>query len=167
MCGEFWVQNVHHLFSTKCSWFNCKYKCLYKCPPLYLLSSGWEEEAPGDSYLTLSWQKQKFNLLQISLRSTHFVTVVNTANENENLTYCGCGTRSKDALQIECWGLSINEVILVCEADLESLILSVCQLHMLKKIYDRVTKWPEWPKWPKWPKWPGCPKWPEWPKLPK
>ena len=116
------VQNVHGLIVST--------KCLYKCPPLYLRSSGGEEEAPGDSYLTLSWQKQKFNLLQISLRSTHFVTVVNTTNENENLTYCGCGTRSKDALQIECWGLSINEVILVCEADLESLILSVRKLHV-------------------------------------
>ena len=35
--------------------------------------------------------------------------------------------------------LSIHEVILVCEADLESLILSVRQSHMLKKLDDRVT----------------------------
>ena len=126
------VQNVW-VFSTKYSRFNCEYKMFVQMssslsPELW---RGGLEEAPGDSYLTLSWQKQKFNLLQISLRSTHFVTVVHhITNENENLTYCGCGTRSKDALLIECWGLSINEVILVCEADLESLILSVRKLHV-------------------------------------
>ena len=95
------VQNVW-VFSTKCSWFNCKYKMFVQMSSSLSpeLCEGRREEAPGDSYLTLSWQKQKFNLLQISLRSTHFVTVVNTTNENENLTYCGCGTRSKDALQV-------------------------------------------------------------------
>ena len=91
------VQNVHHWYNCVQNvhhWFNCEYKMFVQMSS----SLSPEEEAPGDSYLTLSWQKQKFNLLQISLLSTHFVTVVNTANENRNVTHCGCGRRSKDAL---------------------------------------------------------------------
>ena len=37
-------------------------------------------------------------------------------------------------------------LIIVCEADLEVLMLSVCLLV--------ATRWPSLPRWPRWPRWP-------------